>query len=155
MPSTVYKEYSASLEGSKDIEIRPQVDGYIEKIYVDEGASVRKGQPLFQINDRPYREQVNNAKANLAAAKANLATAEINVSRIAPLVQSNIVSDVQLKSAQAAYNAVAAKVAQAQAMVQNAQINLGYTLVKAPANGYIGRIPMKTGSLVGHELRNH
>lgn len=149
MPSTIYQEYSASLEGSKDIEIRPQVDGYIERIFVDEGAHVRRGQVLFKINDRLYREQVNNAKANLAAAKANLATAQINVSKIAPLVQNNIVSDVQLKSAQAAYNAVAAQVSQAQAMVRNAEINLGYTLIKAPVDGYIGRIPMKTGSLVG------
>ncbi len=149
MGSTIYQEYSASLEGSKDIEIRPQVDGYIEKIYVDEGARVRKGQPLFKINDRLYREQVNTAKAALAAARANLASAQINVSKITPLVQANIVSDVQQKSTQAAYDAALAQVAQAQGVVRNAQINLGYTLVTAPADGYIGRIPMKTGSLVG------
>lgn len=149
MPATVFQEYSASLEGSKDIEIRPQVEGYIEKIYVDEGAKVQRGQVLFKINDRIYREQVNNAQASLAAAKANLAAAQINVSRIAPLVEKNIVSDVQLQSAQASYRAAAAQVAQAQALVRNAEINLGYTLIKAPTDGYIGRIPMKTGSLVG------
>ncbi len=149
VPATLYQEYSASLEGSKDIEIRPQVDDYIEQIFVDEGAHVRKGQTLFRINDRIYREQLNNAKANLAAAKANLASAQINVSKITPLVENNIVSDVQLKSAQASYNAVAAQVAQAQAMVQQAQINLGYTVIKAPVDGYIGRIPLKIGSLVG------
>jgi membrane fusion protein (multidrug efflux system) len=148
MATTVYQEYSASLEGSKDIEIRPQVEGYIEKIYVDEGARVHKGQILFKINDRTYREQLNNAKASLATAKANLANAEINVSKIRPLVENNIVSDVQLKSAQAAYNAAIAQVAQAQALVRNAEINLSYTLVTAPTDGYIGRIPMKTGSLV-------
>src|SRR3990170_5488053 len=97
-PATTYQEYSASLEGSKDIEIRPQVEGYLEKIYVDEGAQVRRGQPLFQINSRPYREQLNNAKASLAAAKANLATAEINVSKLTPLVQNNVISDVQLRT---------------------------------------------------------
>ena len=148
-PATTYQEYSASLEGSKDIEIRPQVDGYLEKIYVDEGAHVRKGQPLIQINSRPYREQLNNAKASLAAAKANLATAEINVSKLTPLVQNNVISDVQLKTAKTSYDAAAANVAQAQAMVGNAQINLGYALIKAPVDGYIGRIPHKTGSLVG------
>ena len=149
MPATTFQEFSASLEGSKDIEIRPQVDGYIDKIYVDEGAHVRKGQPLFHINDHPYREQLNNARAGLSAAKANLATAQINVSKLTPLVQNNIISDVQLKTAQAAYNAAAANVSQAEAMVSNAQINLGYTLIKAPGVGYIGRIPFKTGSLVG------
>jgi membrane fusion protein (multidrug efflux system) len=148
-PATTYQEYSASLEGSKDIEIRPQVDGHLEKIYVDEGAHVRKGQPLFQINSRPYSEQLNNTKASLAAAKANLATAEINVSKLTPLVQNNVISDVQLRSAKTAYDAAAANVAQAQAMVSNAQINVGYTLIKAPVDGYIGRIPFKTGSLVG------
>jgi len=149
MPATTYQEFTASLQGRKDIEIRPQVDGYLDKIYVDEGAHVRKGQPLFHINDRPYREQLNNAKASLAAAKANLASAQINVSKLTPLVQNNVISDVQLKSAQASYDAAAASVTQAQAVVQNAQINLGYTLITAPVDGYIGKIPLKTGSLVG------
>lgn len=149
IPATTYQEFSASLEGSKDIEIRPQVDGYVEKIYVDEGAHVRKGQSLFLINDRIYREQLNNARASLSAAKANLVNAQINVSKLTPLVQNNVVSDVQLKTAQAAEDAAAANVAQATAMVRNAEINLSYALIKAPVDGYIGRIPFKTGSLVG------
>ena len=149
VPATSYQEFSATVEGSKDIEIRPQVDGILEKIYVDEGAYVKKGQPLFYINSRIYQEQVNNAKANLATAKANLAQAKINVDKLAPLVQNNVISDVQLKTAQAAYDASAASVAQAQAMVQQAQINMGYTVIKAPVEGYIGRVPFKTGSLVG------
>jgi membrane fusion protein (multidrug efflux system) len=148
-PATVYQEFSASLEGSKDIEIRPQVDGYLDKIYVDEGAYVRKGQPLFHINDRPYREQLNNTNAGLSAAKANLANAEINVSKLTPLVQNNVVSGVQLKTAQAVHDAAAANVLQAEAMVHNAEINLGYTFIKATVDGYIGRIPFKTGSLAG------
>lgn len=149
LPATTYKEYSASIEGTKDIEIRPQVNGYIEKIYVDEGAHVKKGQSLFLINNRPYQEAVNNAKASYNAAKANLATAEINVSKLKPLVESNIISDVQYKTAQSAYDAANANVAQTKAMVENAEINLGYALIKAPADGYIGRITFKTGSLVG------
>ena len=147
--ATTYQEFSASLEGSKDIEIRPQVDGYIEKIYVDEGAHVRKGQPLFSINALTYHEQLNNARASLAAAKANLANAQINVSRLTPLVQNNVISDVQLKTAEAAYDAAAAGVSQAAAAVRSAEINVGYTLIKAPVDGYIGRIPLKAGSLVG------
>lgn len=149
LPATIYQEYSASLEGCRDVEVRPQVDGYLDKIYVDEGAHVKKGQLLFQINERPFREQLNNAKANLAAAKANLSNAEINVSKLTPLVEASVVSPVQLKTAKAAYDAAAASVAQAQAMVNTAEINLGYTLIKAPVDGYVGRIPFKTGSLVG------
>ena len=148
-PVSTYQEFSASIEGSKDIEIRPQVEGYIEQIYVDEGAHVKKGQLLFRVNDRPYYEQLQNARAGLASAKANLVAAEINVAKIEPLVKNNSVSDVQLRTAKAAYDAAAAQVAQAQTLVSNAQINLGYTRIKAPVDGYIGRIPLKIGSLVG------
>jgi membrane fusion protein, multidrug efflux system len=149
MPATTYQEYTASLEGSRDIEIRPQVDGYLDRIYVDEGAYVKKGQLLFKINGQPYLEQLNNANALHAAAKASLESAEINVNKLVPLVQNNVISDVQLKSAQSAYNVAKANVTQAAASVQAARINLGYTSVTAPASGYIGRIPLKTGSLVG------
>jgi len=146
--ASTYQEYPASLEGSRDIEIRPQVDGYLDRIYVDEGAHVKKGQLLFKVNARPYIEQLNNANAMYAAAKASLENAEINVNKLQPLVQNNVISDVQLKSAQAAYNAAKANVAQAAAAVQSARINVGYTFITAPANGYVGKIPLKTGSLV-------
>src|SRR5258705_8802879 len=149
MPATTYQEYTASLEGSRDIEIRAQVDGYLDRIYVDEGAYVKKGQLLFKINGQPYLEQLNNASALHAAAKASLENAAINVNKLVPLVQNNVISDVQLKSAQAAYNVAKANVVQAAAAVQAARINLGYTSVIAPASGYIGKIPLKTGSLVG------
>lgn len=148
-PATTYQDFNASLEGSQDIEIRPQVDGYLDQILVDEGDYVKKGQPLFKINARPYQEQLNTARASLANAKANLANAEINVNKLTPLVQNNVVSDVQLKTAKAAYDASAAQVAQAEAQVQSAAINVGYTTVYAPVEGYVGRIPFRTGSLVG------
>ncbi len=147
-PAT-HTEYSATVEGKTNVEIRPQVSGYLDKIYVEEGAYVTAGQPLFKINDRPYDEQVNNSEANVLAAKANMEKAAIEVNRLQPLVANNVVSDVQLKSAQAAYDAAKAQVAQAQAASSNAGINLGYTLLKAPVSGYIGRIPFKTGALVG------
>ena len=147
--ATTYKEFSAALQGSKDIEIRAQVDGYLDRIYVDEGAYVNQGQLLFKVNDQPYREQLNNARANLAAAKANLANAEINVFKLTPLVENNVVSDIQLRAAKAGYEAALASVTQAEAMVGSAQINLGYTTISAPADGYVGRIDVEAGSLVG------
>ena len=148
-PVAAYKEFTASLEGKGDIEIRPQVDGYLNNIYVDEGASVHKGQLLFHIDARPYQEQLNNANANLESAKATLENASINVEKLTPLVQNNVISAVQLKSAKASYDAAKANVAQAQAAVEAARINLGFTNIVAPADGFIGRIPLKTGSLVG------
>jgi membrane fusion protein, multidrug efflux system len=147
--ASTYYEFSASIEGKTNVEIRPQVSGLLEKIYVEEGAYVNQGQPLFKINDRPYGEQSNNAQANIQAAKANLEKAAIEVNRLQPLVENKVISDVQLKAAQAAYDAAKAEVSQAQAAGNNAGINLGYTLLKAPVSGYIGRIPFKTGALVG------
>ncbi len=143
------EEYTASLEGTKNVDIRPQVSGYLQQIYVDEGAFVHKGQPLFRIDAKVYQAQLDNAKANLLAAKANEENAQINVSKLQPLLQANVVSDVQMKSAQAALDASKASVAQAEAMVQNASINVGYTEVTAPVDGYLGKIPYKLGSLVG------
>ncbi|RYY53650.1 MAG: efflux RND transporter periplasmic adaptor subunit, partial [Chitinophagaceae bacterium] len=148
-PATSFQEFTASLEGSQDIEIRAQVDGYLDRILVDEGAYVKKGQALFQINARPYQEQLNNARANLATAQANLSNASINVNKLEPLVNSGIVSDVQLKTAKASYDAAAAQVSQARSMVESASISLGFTHIVAPVEGYVGRIPFRTGSLVG------
>ena len=147
--ATTYLEYSANVEGTTNVEIRPQVSGYLDKIYVEEGAYVTQGEPLFKINDRPYDEQLNNAQANITAAKANLEKAAIEVNRLQPLVDNHVISDVQLKAAQATYDAAKAEVNQTQAASNNAGINLGYTLIKAPVSGYIGRIPFKAGALVG------
>jgi len=149
LPVTTYREFTASVEGTKNIDIRPQVEGYLEKIYVDEGAHVKKGQLLFKINEQPFREQLNNANASVLSAKAARESAEINVNKLTPLVQNNVISDVQLKTADAAFNVAKANVAQAEATVNTAQINLGYTSITAAVDGYIGRIPYKTGSLVG------
>jgi membrane fusion protein (multidrug efflux system) len=148
-PATTYLEYSANVEGTTNVEIRPQVSGYLDKIYVEEGAYVTRASRLFKINDRPYDEQLNNAQANITAAKANLEKAAIEVNRLQPLVDNHVISDVQLKAAQAAYDAAKAEVNQTQAASNNAGINLGYTLIKAPVSGYIGRIPFKAGALVG------
>ena len=147
--ATTYQEFPASLEGKVNVEIRPQVEGYLEKIYVDEGAYVKAGQLLFKIDPRVYDEQLNNAKSNLLAAQANMEKAKVEVDRLTPLVENNVISDVQLKTAKAAYDATKASVEQSKAMVGNAQINVGYTYIKAPVSGYIGRIPFKLGSLVG------
>ena len=147
--ATTYQEFSTAVEGKVNVEIRPQVSGYLDKILVEEGAYVSQGQPLLKINDRPYDAQVHNSTANIEAAKANEEKAAIEVNRLQPLVANHVISDVQLKSAQAAYDAAKAAVAQAEAEGSNAGINLGYTLVKAPVSGYIGRIPFKVGALVG------
>nr|WP_315165745.1 efflux RND transporter periplasmic adaptor subunit [uncultured Flavobacterium sp.] len=141
-------EYPAALQGTVDVEIRPQVSGNLERIYVDEGTYVNKGQTLFKINERPFREQLNNALANLHAAEAAYLNAQLEVDKLMPLVQNKVVSEYQLKTAKASQKIAAANIEQAKAMVGSARINLGYTNVTAPVSGYIGRLPKKQGSLV-------
>jgi membrane fusion protein (multidrug efflux system) len=147
-PATTGHDYTASLQGKVDVEIRPQVDGFLDKVLVDEGAFVKTGQLLFKINDQPYREQLNNAVANLKSAEAQLNNAAIEIEKLTPLVENKIVSDYQLKVAKSAHNVAAANVEQAKALVASAKIKLGYTNVTAPVSGYIGRLPKKQGSLV-------
>lgn len=144
----VYTEYPAKIEGQTDVEIRSQVSGVLEKIFVEEGAYVEKGTALFQIDSRPYQEEYNNAQAELLAAKADVATAKIEVEKLTALVQNRVVSQYQLKTSQAAYDAAVARERQALAKAENAKITLGFATIKAPVSGYIGRLGKKTGSLV-------
>lgn len=145
---TTYQEYPASIEGTVNVEVRPQVSGALEKVFVDEGAFVNAGQPIFKINDQPYRASLNNALAAQHAAEAALINAQLEVERLTPLVQNKVISDFQLKSAKASAQAAKANIEQAKANVSTASINLGYTLIKAPVSGYIGRLQKKQGSLV-------
>jgi len=146
--ATTYQEYPASIEGKVNVEIRPQVDGYLDKVFVDEGAYVKAGQPLFKINDNPYREQLNNAKANLSAAQASIINSQLEIDKLTPLVANKVISEYQLKAAKAANAVAIANAEQAKAVVGSAQINVGYTTIKAPVSGFIGRLPKKNGSLV-------
>lgn len=143
-----FVDYPAAIQGTTDIEVRPQVSGTIDRIYVSEGQLVRKGQPLIKISELPFKAQLNNATAALQAAKASVLNAQLEVDKLTPLVQAKVVSDFQLKTAKTAYQIALANVEQAKANVNTAQINLGYTLIKAPSSGYIGRLPKKQGSLV-------
>lgn len=142
------QDFTASIEGKTNVEVRPQVEGILERVYVDEGAFVKAGQPLFKINDRPFREAINNAEASLHAAEANILNAQIEIDKLKPLVANKVISEVQLNAAKASYAVAKANASQAQAMLGQARINLGYTTVTASVNGYIGRIPKKQGSLV-------
>jgi membrane fusion protein, multidrug efflux system len=146
--ATTQNDYTASIQGKVNVEIRPQVEGYLERIFVDEGSYVKAGQPLFKINDRPYREQINSASASLHAAEASILNAQLEIDKLTPLVQNKVISDIQLKAAQATFKVAKANAEQAKAIVATARINLGYTLITAPVSGYIGRLPKKQGALI-------
>lgn len=142
-------EYAALLEGKVNVDVRTQVDGYLDKIFVDEGSFVKAGQPLFQINALPYTEQLNKDIASLHAMESSLTAAELEVEKVRPLVANKVIAEMQLKTAMAALQTAKANVEQARAAVAASRINVGFTLVKAPVSGYIGRIPKRIGNLVG------
>jgi membrane fusion protein (multidrug efflux system) len=146
--ATLNVDYPASIQGQQNIEIRPKIDGYIEKIFVDEGSIVTKGQLLFKINAPQYEQEVRTAQAGIKTAQADLALATMQVNKVKPLVQKDIISHYELESAEYAQQAKAAALAQAKASLVNAQVNLGYTTITSPVNGVIGSLPYKLGSLV-------
>lgn len=146
--STLSTEYPATIEGQQNIEIRPKIDGYIEQIYVDEGASVRRGQKLFLINAPQYEQEVRTAEANIRIAEANVRTAEMELNKVRPLVEKNIISKYELESAEFNLQSKKAVLAQAQAALANARTNLGYTIITSPVDGVIGTLPYRIGSLV-------
>lgn len=141
-------DYPATLEGIQNIDIRPKVDGFIEKIHVDEGAVVKKGQLLFVINAPQYEQQVRTANAAISSAEAAVNTAELQVNKTRPLVEKDIISKYELEAAQLTLQSRKAALAQAKAELSNARVNLGYTRILSPVDGVVGSLPFKTGSLV-------
>lgn len=133
--AVIYQEFTANLEGQQNVEIRPKVNGFIQKIFVDEGQQVRKGQLLFKL-------ETQSLSQDAAAAKANVAAAQVEVDRLKPLVERNIISNVQLETAKA-------KLLQAKAAYSSIAVNAGYGTITSPADGVIGSIPFKEGALVG------
>ncbi len=142
------KDYLGTIEGKINVEVRPQVEGLLEEIYVDEGSFVKKGQALFKIDPSFYQEDLNNSQANANVAKAKLKNAQLEVDRLKPLVENEVISSVRLASAQSDYEVAKAGLDQANAEVRSAKLSKDFTVIKAPVNGYIGRIPKRIGNLV-------
>ena len=129
-------------------DVRPQVSGIIKARPFTEGADVRAGQVLYQIDPAPYQAAYDQAKAQLASAQANVITAKAKADRYADLVKINGVSRQDFDDANAAARSAAAAVQQQQAAVEAARINLNYTRVTAPISGRVGRSAVTVGALV-------
>lgn len=140
--------YPATIKGMQDIEIRPKVSGYLVKLLVDEGSTVRKGQPLFLIDSEQYRAAVKAAKAQVKVCKANIATQKLTVENKRLLFKQNIISSYDLQMAENTLTSYEAQLAAAQAQLQSAQDNLSWCTVTSPADGVVGSIPYRVGSLV-------
>ncbi len=145
---TVYNDFPASVQGENVVEIKPMVSGYLQDIYVPEGAAVTKGQLLFRIKNPQYEQDIITAKGTIKIAEANVNTARMNVEKARPLVEQEIVSKYQLSSALYTLQSEQAALSQAKATLVNAQTNQGYTYIRAPQKGTIGLIPYKIGALV-------
>jgi membrane fusion protein (multidrug efflux system) len=146
--TTLYNDFPASIEGIEIVQLRPFVDGYLEKIFVAEGSNVTKGQLLFQIKNPVYDEAVVTAKAAIRSAQANVDAAKMNVEKVRPLVEKDIVSKYELDAAQYTLESQQASLDQANASLRNAETNVGYTTIRSPITGVMGSIPYKIGDLV-------
>lgn len=140
--------YPAMLEGTNDVEIRPQITGFLTKVNVKEGQRVGKGQVLFVIDQVQLQAAVDQAKAAVAVAQANVNTATTSANNNKILLDKNIISASAYQTSVDALNAAKAQLNQANAALVNARKNLSYTTVTAPASGIIGAIDFKEGSLV-------
>lgn len=135
---TLYNSYSTNIEGEQNVEIWPKVSGFVQKIYVEEGQQVKKGQLLFKLETQTLSQDAQ-------AAKAAVNVAQVEVDKLVPLVEKNIISEVQLKTAKA-------QLEQAKSTYSSIAANIGYSNIVSPVNGYIGEIPYKVGALVSSSM---
>ena len=147
-PAENLTQYPARLEGVENVEIRPKIDGFVEKIYIDEGSQVSKGQLLFLIRNPQYEQSVLAAQATVNSARAAVATAQMQVTKTKPLVDKKIISAYELQSAELALKSAKASLAETQAQLTNAKVNQGYTKLYSPVSGVVGTLPYKAGSYI-------
>ena len=129
-----YETYPTNIEGVINSDVRAKVSGYIQKVFVDEGQKVKKGQILFKL-------ETQSLSQDAGAAKARVNVAHVEVNKLIPLVEKGIISNVQLETAKA-------NLAQAKANYNSVAANIDYATVKSPVDGFVGAIPYREGSLV-------
>jgi len=148
LDTTFTREYIADLHSLQNVEIRTHVQGFIEKIHVDEGKPVMEGQIMFTLSSRVFRENLLKANAAHKSAIADLKVAEVELKNAHTLADKKIISRSEVEMAEAKKEAAEAKLEEARSAMAIADLNLSYTQVRAPFTGVINRIPYKTGSLV-------
>ena len=140
--------YPATLHGENDVEIRPQITGFLTKVNVEEGQRVSAGQVLFTIDQVQLKAAVDAAQASVAVAQANVNTAQTNANNNKILLDKNIISAPAYQTSVDALNAAKAQLSQANAQLISARKNLSYSVVTAPTSGVVGTIDYKEGALV-------
>lgn len=145
--SELASTYPATIKGKTDIDIRPQVTGFITKVHVDEGQTVHKGQTLFTLDQVQFEAAVDQAIAAVNVAKTAVDTQQLTVDNKKHLLDKNIISDYEFQLALNSLAQAKAQLAQANAALVNARKNLAYTVVTSPSDGVVGSIPNREGSL--------
>lgn len=140
--------YPAVIKGVQDVEIRPKISGFITKLCVKEGQTVKAGQLLFVIDNVTYAAAVRQAKAAVNSAKAQLNTSKLTYDNSQKLFKSNVIGDYELQSAKNSYESAQAALAQAQANYVSAKQNLDFCYIKSPSAGVVGNLPYRVGALV-------
>lgn len=144
--------YPATIKGTQDIEIRPQVSGFIVKLCVDEGATVRKGQALFKIDDTQYAAAYRQAEASVKTAEANVNTLTLTEANKKMLHEKKIISDFEYQTAINDLLSAKANLAQAEASLVSAKQNLDFCTVTSPSDGVVGTFPYRVGALVSSSI---
>ena len=144
----IYGDWVATLDGYVNAQIQPQVSGYLIKQDYQEGSVVHVGDVLFEIDPRPFQATLDQAEGQLAQAKAQLGLADINVKRDTPLAKARAIAQSQLDNDVQQQAAQHASVSSAQANVEQAQLNLGFTKVRSLVTGIAGRAQTQVGNLV-------
>ncbi len=144
-------EFVGRTAATATVDLRARVDGYLEKILFEDGATVQEGDVLFVIRQAPYQIALDAAKAELQRAEATLELAQSEYRRIEPLVSRQAVTQAELETQSAQVKTSAANVALAESAVRRAEIDFGYTEVHAPISGHIGRHLVDIGNLVQSE----
>lgn len=145
MDVPIYEDFVAQVYGQSDVDIRSRAEGWVTSVNFKEGSMVKKGDLLYVIDDVQYQTKVDRESSTLASAQTELVRAQNELSRVKPLADMNALSKKDLDNATASFEAAKAHVRAAEASLQNARIELGYTRVYAPFNGIVGISKVRVG----------
>lgn len=145
----IYGEYVGLIRASHNVEIRARVEGFLERMTFKEGKQVKAGEPLFYINNKQYKARLEKAKAQLKKNEAQLSKAKSDLERIEPLYNLNAASRLDLDNAIAAVGTAEADVAMSKADLEEAELELSYTIIHSPLSGFISESFADVGTLVG------
>ncbi len=145
----IYGDYVGSVRAQQFVEVRARVEGFLERMLFEEGSYVTRNQVLFVINQDQYRAKADKARAQLKKDEAQANKAKRDLDRIRPLYEQNAASQLDLDDAEAAYETAVASVGMSQADLDQAEQELGYTIVRSPISGHISERYVDLGTLVG------